>query len=252
MNQRWHSKWRGLLLVASILAFAFAGCEESEDQEPEGSGPNRPTLDATVEDTTPDPPDQDTTTPPPPQDTTQPPPGECPDFQRPAQVGTTCQTAESCPGGACASTEAGQPPVCYPLCSPNQCTDACVSGEVCVPLQGQDGQPLVEDGLAVGACIEPPSGTQGAYDECSQTAGLCASGLSCVVLQAGAQSGICLPTCAGPGSACPGLAPADAQCAAQLEDGTAVCIPICDAATNNCPASHTCTTVQGGSICVPN
>jgi hypothetical protein len=167
-------------------------------------------------------------------------------------LGAECmeQPAEFCgDGGVCVSVSADIPFTCSQLCIPETCTDTCGQGETCVGLQGEDGQPLEANGVPVGACVVPPTGTQQAYDQCGGELGACAAGSQCLVLSQGDTTGTCLPECAGQGAACPEREGVAGQCVigAQGSDDM-FCGLLCPAEGNGtgegCPEGMTCT-VQG-------
>ncbi len=147
-------------------------------------------------------------------------------------------------GGVCAGLSADTI-ACSTACVPGQCEDVCQGEEVCVPLQGENGE-----ASEFGACVVPPTGEQQAYDLCGQESGLCAAGLQCLIFTQGETEGMCMPECTN-GEACPERGGVAGQCALGIQGGDQMfCGLLCDAAgdgtTEGCPDEMVCV-VSGGN-----
>lgn len=163
------------------------------------------------------------------------------------------------PGGRCLGLDGGAVQ-CFQACIPDQCVDLCAEGEVCVALTDPNDNPVPFDtndpsSPALGACIEPPTGDQGAYDECG-VVGACQAGLACIDLTEIEGASFCSPGCSAQNNTCPSRKGTAAQCVlgADVENPTN-CALLCDAADagtpTGCPAGMTCTaTGQTAGICL--
>ena len=184
-----------------------------------------------------------------------------------ANLGQTCDPADEAAcgtTGACLNLQSNPGPRCYTICLPDLCGQTCGGTEQCVPLVAVDPDTeeqtpaevdLDGDGnpdTALGGCIEPPTGDVTDYGTCNADA-LCASGFDCVGYSETA--GVCASDCTS-STDCPAIDGVNGTCVeVQYESGetTQKCLLPCTAGSDaGCPGGFTCTTVQGGALCIAN
>lgn len=214
------SKCARAAAVVAALCLAFVGCSDDAPSEPDVAADIDIGPDAPLED--------------------------CTGVPIAVVVGDACGATDTCSDRAaeCAELAGEDGASCRQLCIPSTCESVCQDTEECAPLAGSPG---------TGVCVPRPVGTVQAYEICTDPEP-CADPYECLVHDADAVEGVCVPRCEQ-GEGCIDQNGRSGQCVVFVEwpSGTQFyCGPDCPTESDaECPGEMRCVDPgRGPHVCV--